>query len=832
MTEDTIFDMASLTKCLATATAIMQLYEAGKLQFDDPVAKYLPAFAVSGKENVTIRELLTHYSGLPEDIDLKDPWGLAAPDKAEGIKRAMNATLYAPPGTHFKYSDINYITLGFLVEVLSNETLDQYAQEHIFTPLQMSHTRYLPKGRDCGYELPGSTSELTLVKTCQMNPDDWNRKEWVNNTAPTAHDNEGTPETNPDYDHLLRGTVHDPTTRRMGGVAGHAGVFSTAHDVALFAQALIDKLTLNTGPFPLKQSTLQLMTEPEQPPTAITGATIFTPDGKTTTGIATRGFGWDINSPYSRPRGEIFPIATADHAGSFGHTGFTGTSLWIDPTSNTFVILLSNAIHPRGNPPISALRGQVATAAAKALGLETKSVSKLATPCQCTACEGCPNLSVAAQPVALISAPQPIHDISTPPTNTLPTETGIDILESTHFAALREAAKRHGNHLRLGLLTNQTGLDSQGHRTVDILYTEAPKQIPAVTLTTLFSPEHGLFGAKDTNKIANGTDPTTHLPIISLYGPKDSDKRPSPDSLKNLDAVVIDLQDAGVRFYTYESVVGYFLEAAAQAHSAGGNPLEIILLDRPNPINGIALQGPVSDVGADSYINYMPLPIRHGLTLGELALYINTERHLPSPTSPNILLPINAQLTVVAMQNWHRAQYFDQTGLTWTNPSPNLRSLTAATLYPGVALLDYANISVGRGADTPFEHIGAPYINAPQLAAYLTARNIPGVTFTPTSFPVADDPNKYPFHGKTIPGVALTLTDRNVLDAPELGIELISALHQLYPQFSLAKTAPLIVNVDTMQALTNKEDPRAIARAWTTDLTAFDHRRQPYLLYH
>ena len=510
MTEDTIFDMASLTKCLATATAIMQLYEAGKFQFDDPVAKFLPAFAANGKENVTIRELLTHYSGIPEDVDLKDPWGLAASDKAEGIRRAMNATLYGPPGLTFKYSDINFITLGALVEKLGGQPLDVYAQQHIFTPLNMTHTRYLPINAACGESnfipYPSREDSLTAIlhtgksveKFCAASQ--WNAEDWVPNIAPTAHDNELNAQVNPNYDRLLRGTVHDPTTRRMGGVAGHAGVFSTAADVAIYAQALLDKLLHNTGPFPLNQSTLQLMTRPEQPATAVDTATIFTPDGQTTKGVATRGFGWDINSPYSRPRGEIFPI------GSFGHTGFTGTSLWIDPQSDTFVIILANAIHPRGNPPISALRGQVATAAAHALGITSNTIVS-------TEAKRSGETRFSTQSAQSTS------------TSTL---TGIDVLEQTHYAALQQAATRHNNHLRVGLLTNQTGLDSSGHRTIDILN----HSIPQVELTKIFSPEHGIFGKQDTTAIAFETDPTTHLPVVSLYGPKDSDKRPIPRATK------------------------------------------------------------------------------------------------------------------------------------------------------------------------------------------------------------------------------------------------------------------------------------------------------------
>jgi CubicO group peptidase (beta-lactamase class C family) len=652
MTEDTIFDMASLTKCLATATAIMQLYEAHKLAFDDPVAKYLPEFAPlnapAGKQNVTIRELLTHYSGLPPDIDLKDPWGLAAPDKAEGIRRALASPLTTTPGTHFEYSDVNYITLGALVEKLSGQRLDDYASgTHLSTVEDGPHWLHLILSAPAKTRPIGSPSWMPGISRKNRGSYSGRSEQliggWspllIRNIAPTQHDDQGTPATNPNFDLLLRGTVHDPSTRRMGGVAGHAGVFSTAADLSLFAQALLDRLAGRPSDFPLTRASLQLMTTPEQPATALPGATIFTQDGQPTTGIAQRGFGWDINSAFSRPRGSIFPtIVPGEDANpaippSFGHTGFTGTSLWLDPASNTYVILLANSVHPRGNLPISPLRGEVATAAARALNLYNSasnsqasrypeaSASGLSSPPQ----NGLKPLEYAL-PQAATCPPDAICD---PPLNNedirnLPfvskTLTGIDVLESTNFAALKEAATRHNNHLRIGLLTNQTGLDSHGRRTIDIL----AHSLPQLTLTTLFSPEHGIFGTKDSTTIAPETDPTTHLPVVSLYGPKDSDKRPSHDQLKDLDAIVIDLQDAGVRFYTYETVVGYFLEAAA-CETARAHPLDIVLLDRPNPINGDAVQGPISNT-APSYIDYMPLPIRHGLTLGELAQYIHGEQ--------------------------------------------------------------------------------------------------------------------------------------------------------------------------------------------------------------
>jgi uncharacterized protein YbbC (DUF1343 family)/CubicO group peptidase (beta-lactamase class C family) len=746
MTTDTIFDMASLSKCLVTATAVMQLVEAGKVNVDAPVARYLPRFAANGKGAVTVRELLTHYSGLPPDVDLKDAWGLKKADKAEGIKRAMESSLESTPGTHFVYSDINYIALAALVETVSGEKLQSYAQKHIFKPLGMVHTTYLPA------------------------------KQLIPEIAPTEYDAELNAAVNPDFGKMLRGVVNDPTTRRMGGVAGQAGVFSTAADISLFAQGLLDRLAGRPSKFPLSQKSLLLMTMPEQPKTAEDGATVFTEDGQVTKGVATRGFGWDINSAFSRPRGAVFPI------GSFGHTGYTGTSLWMDPGSNTYVILLANALYPRGRPAISGLRGEVATAAARSLGLYpvAQAASTQASSTQFSrAMPGAPGAT--------------------------PVRTGIDVLEVDGFAELKRLAAAHGGRLRMGLLTNQTGL-----RTIDVLRGEGG----GIELTTLFSPEHGIAGVKDSFDVKNSTDAATGLPVVSLYGAKDADRRPKLEDLQKLDAVVIDLQDAGVRFYTYETVVGYFLEAAAKAGT------DVVVLDRPDLIGGAAVQGPVSDAGAESYIDYRPLPVRHGMTLGEVARFDNGEGAL------------GARLTVVSMQGWSRGEYFDQTGLTWVNPSPNLRSVTAAALYPGLGMLDAANVSVGRGTATPFEHIGAAYVKGQELADYLNGCGIAGVRFEATTFRVEEDGNKYPFHGQEIEGVAMTVTDRAVLDAPELGIEVIAALHRLYPaEFKMEKVAGLIVNKATMEGLAEGKDPKAIAAGWEPALSAFNARREAYLLY-
>ncbi len=391
MTEDTIFDMASLTKPLATATAVMQLYEEGKVRFDDPVQQYLPDFNTANdplRAEVTVRMLLTHTSGETGDVDLRDPWGLDRADKAEGIHRALTTPLESSPGERFRYSDINYILLGALIEKVTGGAEDVYVQRHVFAPLGMEDTRYLPLATACGpHAVRGAAIAWAPAVTGGMlgacPAGSWGTGV-LSRIAPTARDEESRadPNKNPDLDYLLRGTVQDTTARRMGGVAGHAGVFSTAHDVGIYAQALLDRLAGRPSNFPLKQATLELMTIPQQPghtaqqlQVANDAAREALATGPNTTnpllaphypaikGQNLRGFGWDIDTPLSTPRGMVFPI------GSFGHTGFTGTTVWIDPESNTYVVLLSNSIHLRGSPPISDLRGEMATAAAQALRL-------------------------------------------------------------------------------------------------------------------------------------------------------------------------------------------------------------------------------------------------------------------------------------------------------------------------------------------------------------------------------------------------------------------------------------------------------------------------------
>ena len=712
MTVDTVFDLASLTKVIATTTSVMQLVERGRVRVSDTVVKYLPEFGQNDKDDITVRQLLTHYSGLAPDLDLQAPWQ----GKDTAYKMAFAEKPENPPGSGFVYSDINFIVLGALVEKVSGESLDRYAAEHVFAPLKMTHTRYLPP------------------------------KTWRAKIAPTQFD---------DKNHMLRGEVHDPTAFRMGGVAGHAGLFSTADDLAKFAQTLLDG-----GGTILSHLTVEKMSTAEQPPTA----------------TSVRGFGWDIDTPFSTNRGELLPV------GSYGHTGFTGTSIWIDPTTKTYIILLTNSVHPRGQGNVIGLRTKVATAVAAALPLKVEEREKLRWESITGYNEG---QSAGRKIVARNGS----------------VKTGIDVLEAHGFDSLKAGDGKR----KIGLVTNQTGVDVDGRRTIDVL-----EGAPGVSLEAIFSPEHGVTGAVDTTDIGNSKDAVTGVPVYSVYGATDAARRPSLEVLKGLDAVVFDIQDAGVRFYTYETTLGYFLEAAAKAG------IEMIVLDRPNPITGSFVQGPVSDAGHESFTNYASLPVRHGMTMGELAQMFNVERN------------IGAKLKVIPLEGWLRGDWYDSTGLTWVNPSPNLRSLREAELYPGVALIEGTNVSVGRGTDTPFEWIGAPWIKARELSEYLNARAISGVRFVPVSF----TPSSSVYAGQLCQGVNFVVLDRNTLDAPELGVELALALRKLYPKdFKMERMAELLVNQAAYDALAAGQDPRRVAEGWREALEKFGEVRAKYLLY-
>jgi uncharacterized protein YbbC (DUF1343 family)/CubicO group peptidase (beta-lactamase class C family) len=713
LTDDTIFDLASLTKVVATTTSVMQLVEQGRIRLRDPVAQFIPEFAAHGKNSITILHLLTHTSGLPPDLPLEVEFSGAD----EAIRRSNDLTPASQPGEKFVYSDINFFLLGDIVRRVSGERLDRYAKAHIFDPLAMDDTMFLP---------PASL-QPRIAPTERCRPLSWPCSD------PAAP--------------FLRGIVHDPTARRMGAVAGHAGLFSTAADLSRFCRMLLDGGRLDAARI-LSPATIDRMTQPS------------TPAGMKDV----RGLGWDIDSTYSSNRGDLFPAGS-----TFGHTGFTGTSLWLDPRTKSYVVFLSNRVHPDGKGDVTALRGKVATIAAAALSRMWGGPFRAAD-------------RGAESPAPRTDSPAP------------PVMTGIDVLEADGFAELQGK--------RVGLVTNHTGRARSGASTIDLL-----AHAPGVTLVALFSPEHGIRGEADQN-VASTRDQRTGLPIFSLYG---DTRRPTDDMLSGIDTLVVDLQDIGARFWTYPTTMEFAIEEAAK------RKLAVIVLDRPNPIGGVEVEGPFQDESAAGFTGYVRMPIRHGLTIGELATLFNTERS------------VGANLTVIAMKGWRRAAWFDEDGLPWISPSPNMRNMIAATLYPGIGAIEQTNLSVGRGTDTPFEHIGAPWIDPRALAAALNDRSIPGVRFYPVTFTPAAGAK---LGGQTCHGVFMIVTDRAVLRPVRVGVEIASALSRMYgQQFRLEDAATLLGSKATIEKIRGGEDPEAIARSWAADEAKWRATRAKYLLY-
>jgi uncharacterized protein YbbC (DUF1343 family)/CubicO group peptidase (beta-lactamase class C family) len=729
MTRDTIFDLASLTKVVATTTAVMLLVEDGRIRLNDRVSAYIPGFARAGKGDITVRHLLTHVSGLRPDLDLDAEFdGYDA-----AIARAIDETPLAPPGDRFVYSDINFFLLGDIVARVAGLPLDRFAADRVFKPLGMRDTMFKPPRARAARIAPTEPC-APLAWPCTAGPD-----------------------------RMLRGVVHDPTARRMHGVAGHAGLFSTAVDLSLFCRTFLNGGRLN-GARLLSPLTMATMVSPATP--GHLGDI--------------RGLGWDIDSSYSGNRGDLLPL------GSFGHTGFTGTSIWIDPATEVFVVFLSNRVHPDGKGDVTPLRGKVATIVAAAITDPEPHprLSNLSTL-----------RSAATEFWSARARAGAVGDRRPATASPADVMTGIDVLASEGFARLKGK--------RVGLLTNHTGRTRSGQSTIDALHAA-----PGVQLKALFTPEHGIRGNLDA-PIPSGKDERTGLPVYSLYG-ENAMRRPSPESLADLDVVVVDLQDIGARFYTYTSSMAYVLEGAAT------QGVEVMILDRPNPLSGDQVEGPMLDAGLTSFIGYFPMPIRHGMTLGELARLFNEENK------------IAATLTVVGMRGWRRELWFDRTGLPWINTSPNMRNMIAATLYPGIGSIEGTNISVGRGTDTPFEQIGAPWMDEVALASALNARGLPGVSFYPVSFTPSG--NKYA--GEVCHGVFILLLDRDAVRPVRIGVEIAAALRRLYPsQFQLDPTERLLGSRDTLQRLKAGEDPARIVVSWAPGEAAWRAQRQKYLLY-
>lgn len=687
LTTDCIFDLASLTKPIATSTAIAILVEKGKLAYSDKVVKHWPEFGQNGKEAVTVEQLLLHTSGLTADNSIKDYAG--SPE--ESLTNICRLKLEAQPGTRFQYSDVGFIVLGELVKRLSGTPLDQFCAREIFLPLKMTSTSFgVPK------------EKRTKVAPAEKREGQW-----------------------------ILGEVHDPRAFRLGGVAGHAGLFSNAADLARFARMVLNGGELE-GTRILSKKSVETWTTPKPVPGGW------------------RTLGWDCDTGYSSNRGTAFYPRRG-----FGHTGFTGTSLWIEPDHKGFVLFLSSRLHPTGKGDVQRLRGQIATEAGHLLGLP--------------------------------KVPEPI------------VTTGLESLIAAGYAPLKGK--------KIGLVTNHTGRDRLGRSIVDLLH-----RAPGVQVKVLFSPEHGIRGALD-QPVADGVDPATKLPIVSLYGPR---RKPTKDQLKGLDLLVFDIQDAGCRFYTYSSTLGLIMEACSEAG------VGVMVLDRPNPIGGTVQAGPLTGQGLESFVAFHKVPVRHGLTLGEMARLYAAERHGAGKPHPEI------KLEVIPMKGWKRGLFFDATGIEWVSPSPNLRSIPAALNYPGVGLLEFTNISVGRGTDRPFEWLGAPWMEPHSIIRELKAMGMPGLRFVASSrTPVSSVHARQECRGIDI------IVDRlDQVDPLRLGIGLALALRKVHPEiWQVEKMDKLICSKETLEMIKQGQPLETILASFQEGLESFRKRVDPILLY-
>jgi len=687
MTVDTVFDLASLTKPIATATSVMTLIQQGKLDANATVATYLPEFAQNGKETITIRHLLTHTGGLIADNSMSD--------YVDGVDEAY-ARIYglkptAAPGESFTYSDVGFIVLGQVVKAVSGKDVHEFSREHIFEPLHMTETGYLPN------------DELKA-------------------RAAVTEQRDG---------HWMQGEVHDPRAFALKGIAGHAGLFSTANDLARYATMMLDGGRLHDVQI-LEESTYKLMT-----------TAVEIPRGR-------RALGWDAKTGYSSNRSDLM----SSHA--FGHGGFTGTGIWIDPVQDLYVIFLSNRVHPDGKGLVNPLIGRIGTIA-----------------------------SAATVQTAVRGAG------SAPDVNVL---NGIDVLQRNGFSML----KGHN----VGLITNQTGLNRDGVSTIRMIH-----DAEGVTLKTLFSPEHGLEGKLDIPNIGDQQDAATGMKVFSLYG---ETRVPTAENLEGIDTLVFDIQDIGCRFYTYVSTMGNAMKAA------GEHKIRFVVLDRVNPISGVDVQGPVLDEGDESFVGFHSLPVRHGMTAGELASMFRAE------------LKLDVDLEIVPVEGWKRNQMFDQTGLLWTNPSPNMRSLTQAMLYPGVGLIEMTNVSVGRGTDTPFEVVGAPWIDAHKFAAHLNNAGLAGVRFVPVQFV----PTSSKYATEICNGVNIIVTDRARFHPLTTGIQLMCSLKALHSdEWDRKNLNTLLCSRKTIEAIEAGRSVNEIEPLWAEDLARFLNRRRRFLRY-
>jgi len=709
MTVDTIFDLASLTKPFGTTLAVMRLVERGAIKLDAPLGRYLKEFRDKQYDEITIKRLLTHSAGLAA----YPPNGTVSAGFPRAASAIAKLPLDYPPGSAFQYSDTGFILLSEVVRRVSGTPLDRYLEKTVFKPLGLNDTSFHPKAGALGRVAP---------------------TEFVNGL-------------------LLRGEVHDQRARLLGGVAGHAGMFSTSADLSRIIRMLLNRGTLDRHRI-FEPATVKEMWEPA-------------PDSK-----GSRALGWDVSSSFSKTMAPFFP------EGSVGHLGFTGTAVWIDPPTRSYVIVLTNRVHPYGGGAARIRDLRIRAAAVAGSQLFQPPVVADPGPISGPAADG--------------QAPERVlpGEAALPPERVL---TGLDVLADQKFAMLSGHS--------VGLVTNQTGVDMRGRRAIDLI-----ANAPGVRLQAIFTPEHGLMGQADTD-VPHGRDAATGKPIWSLYGVT---RRPTPAMLKDITLLVFDIQDVGARYYTYLATLVYVMEEAAKQR------IPVLVLDRPNPINGRIVEGPLMDPDLQSFTAPHPIPVRTGLTIGEFGKLAAAERKIP------------VSLTVVPLVGWERDRWFDETGLPWVNPSPNIRSVTQALLYSGVGLLEATNLSVGRGTDLPFEVIGAPWIEPRGLAEALNRQGLRGVRFDPIWFtPTADV-----YASTSCGGVRIVVTDREAIRPVTVAFALARTLRERHrDQFRPESIQNLLVNRSTMWAFLRGEVLDRLVAWAEVDRSSFLNRRASYLMY-
>jgi uncharacterized protein YbbC (DUF1343 family)/CubicO group peptidase (beta-lactamase class C family) len=671
---DTIYDLASLTKVVATTTALLLLREDGVLELDQPVTEHLP---IPAFKTIAIRHLLTHTAGLVAG----KPYYTDAKTIDEMLQRYASLGLDWTPGTRWRYSDAGYMILGRVVELAAGDTLDAFCAKRIFKPLGMTETRFCPPA------------------------------EWAPRCAPT--------ERCPWRKQLVVGKVHDENAAAVGGVAGHAGVFSTAGDLALYCRALL-------GGKLLPPEVVEEMTRLGQVPS-----------------WPWQGLGWRLDPWSTRPTG-FLPSRTA-----FGHTGWTGTSLWLDKATKLFAILLGNTCHPtrarRGN---DAFRRTFHSGVAKAYYPDTVN-----------------------------------------------THSGLDRVVREQFSAFRGR--------RVALLTHHAAVDQLSRGILDVF-----KLDPAVRLHLVYSPEHGLHGTAEAGQAVDSKSDL--VPLVSLYGDRTA---PSQAELEEVDYLLVDLQDVGSRYYTYAATMKACMAACAKA----GKP--VVVLDRPNPVNGRVLEGPIAENTA-SHVCWGKVPVRHGMTMGEIALFFQKGEFRAT----------KLKVMVKTLDNWDRGKAFGQCSLPWVPPSPNIPTPETALLYVGMCLFEGTNLNEGRGTDTPFLVIGAPWLRPKSIIAEVPPEACAGlrltsVVYTPKSIPGKASSPRY--QDQSCPGVRIALRDSAEARPFTLALALLSAIRQVHPKDFEWKPFfdTLAGSPDLRQRLDGGEGALSIVESYEPALRAFDARR-------